>query len=169
MKHFTSAAANKWIKSLEDEKSYYISLEDTASVYVLAEGEEIEKPEYDYETVSNEISKLDRKIRKIRHAINIFNATTVLEGLDITIDEALVMMAQLNNIKNKLDCMRRRLPKERVNSMMARAKSYVEYEYANYDINKVKEDYQQISEEITKIQLALDMCNQTKSFEINVE
>lgn len=79
------------------------------------------------------------------------------------------MMAQLNNRKNKLDCMRRRLPKERVNPMVSRAKSYVEYEYANYDINKVKADYQQISEEITKIQLALDMCNQTKTFEINIE
>ena len=169
MMYFTSAAANKWIKSLEDEKSFYISLEDTANVYILAEGEEIEKPDYDYEQVNGEIAKLDYKVRKIRHAINIFNATTVLEGLNITIDEALVMMAQLNNRKNKLDCMRRRLPKERVNPMVSRAKSYVEYEYANYDINKVKVDYQQISEEITKIQLALDMCNQTKTFEINIE
>lgn len=150
-------------------KSFYISLEDTANVYILAEGEEIEKPDYDYEQVNGEIAKLDYKVRKIRHAINIFNATTVLEGLNITIDEALVMMAQLNNRKNKLDCMRRRLPKERVNPMVSRAKSYVEYEYANYDINKVKVDYQQISEEITKIQLALDMCNQTKTFEINIE
>ncbi|WP_167955838.1 hypothetical protein [Anaerosporobacter faecicola] len=169
MKELTSAAANKWIRSLEDEKSYYLSLEDTASVYVLADGEEVEKPDYDYEQVSEAIAKIDEKIRKIRHAVNVFNATTVLEEIQITIDEALVKMAQLNIRKNKLDSMRRRLPKERVNPMLSRGKSFVEYEYTNYDNKKVLEDYKEFSKEIMNIQLALDKCNQTTTFSIELE
>lgn len=165
----TSAAANKWIKSLEVEKSYQLSLETSSSTYILTEGEKIEKPEYDYIKVSKRIAELDGKIRKIRHAVNLFNATTVLPEINVTIDESLVMMAQLNVRKAKLDIMRRKLPKERVSPMFPGSKSMVEYQYANYDINQVNEDYMRISEKITKIQLALDICNQTQSFDIDIE
>jgi len=168
MTTLTSAAANKWIKSLEDEKSYYLSLESNVCEYTLAEGETSTPPEYDYSKVNHEIEQIDSKIRKIKHAINIFNTTTVLPTLNITVDEALVKMAQLNNHKCKLDEMRRRLPKERVDSFSNRAKAIIEYKYANYDIELVKEDYKKVSEEIISIQLALDICNQTQTFEIDL-
>lgn len=164
MKTMTSAAANKWIKSLEDEKRFYLTLEENSSVYTLGEGEQEEKPEYDYDTVSHQIAELDQKIRKIRHAVNVFNTTTVLPELNLTVDEALVKMAQLNSRKSQLDVMRKRLPKSRVNSFLNRTKSVVEYEYTNYDIEKAKRDYRQLSEEIVQIQLSLDVCNQTKVF-----
>ena len=131
MKTLTSAAANKWIKSLEDEKSYYLSLEESASVYTLSEGEITDPPEYDYQKVNGEIKQIDATIRKIKHAVNVFNTTTVLPELGITVDEALVKMAQLNLYRNKLDIMRRRLPKERVDSFSARAKTVIEYQYTD--------------------------------------
>ena len=169
MKQITSAAANKWIKSLEDEKAYYLSQESSSSVYVRGEHEQEEKPEYDYVQINSQIMKLDEKIRKIRHAVNVFNTTTVLPDLNLTIDEALVKMAQLNNRKAVLDEMRKRLPKERVNSFIAYNKSVIEYQYVNYDLELVKKDYQAISDEIMRIQLALDICNQTITFEVEEE
>lgn len=168
-KTLTSAAANKWIKTLEDEKSYYLSCEDISSVYTLAEGEEEERPEYDYQATKEAVDKIDETIRRIRHAVNVFNTTTLLPSLNITIDEALVKMAQLNTRKHRLDIMRKRLPKERVNSYANRGKGIVEYQYANYDISAVNADYKRISQEIVEIQLALDICNQTQTFEVETE
>ena len=169
MKQMTSAAANKWIKALEDEKAYYLSLESSSSVYILGEQEAEDKPEYDYVQMNQNIMMLDMKIRRIRHAVNVFNTTTVLPNLNLTIDEALVKMAQLNNRKAVLDIMRKRLPKERINSFGSFNKSIVEYQYVNYDLEQVKKDYQEITEEIMKIQLALDICNQTMTFEVEEE
>ncbi|MBE5963114.1 MAG: hypothetical protein E7256_17335 [Lachnospiraceae bacterium] len=168
-KVLTSAAANKWIKTLEDEKSYYLSCEAISSVYTLAEGEEEEKPEYDYKATRDAVEKINETIRKIRHAVNVFNTTTLLPSLGITIDEALVKMAQLNARKQTLDMMRKRLPKDRVNSFMNRTKAIVEYQYTNYEIGEVNEDYKRLSQEIVDIQLALDICNQTQTFEIEME
>ena len=38
----------------------------------------------------------------------------------------------------------------------------------NYDLDKVNEDYRQLKEEVMNIQLALDICNQTRVFEIEL-
>lgn len=164
MKEVTSAAANKMLKTLADEKLYLLSMENTASVYVLAEGEKSDAPQYDYEETAIKLEEIDRKVRTIKHALNIFNTTTTLDGLGITIDEALVEMAQLNNRKNRLDVMRKRLPKERVNDQGYRSGNLIEYQYVNYDLKRVQEDYQTVCDRITDIQIALDLANQTKTF-----
>ena len=44
----TSAYANKLLKSLADEKSYWEAKEATSRTYVAAVGEEPVIPEYDY-------------------------------------------------------------------------------------------------------------------------
>lgn len=169
MKKVTSAGANKMLKALEDEKSYLLSMEEDASVYVLAEGEQAEALAYNYEETQSKIEEIDKKVRIIKHALNCFNTTTVLEEVGITIDEALVEMAQLNRKKEKLDEMRKRLPKARKNEGFYRNGNLIEYEYVNYDIQKVQDDYKMVCDRITDIQIALDLCNQTKVFTIPVE
>lgn len=166
MKEVTSAIANKMLKALEEDKSYLLSLEEDSRTYVRAEGEEQEAPEYHYEDVRRGVDEIDRKVSSIKHAINVFNTTTVLEDLGITIDQALVRMAQLNGEKRRLDTMRKQLPVSRVGQTYLRNRQVVEYEYANYDIEAAKRDYQEISDRINKIQIALDLANQTKTFEI---
>lgn len=167
MKTLTSAGANKLIKSLEDKKDFLLSHEAGSSIYILAEGEKFEAPEYDYLATSKELEHINLSVRKIKHAINVFNTTTLLNPLGITIDEALVKMAQLNSRKAQLDIMRKRLPKERQSSPYTRS-NIIEYQYVNYDLSRVSEDYIQLCEQITDIQLALDTCNQTKTFEIDL-
>lgn len=169
MRQVTSAGVNKMLKALEDEKAYLLSMEEEASVYVLAEEEQAEAPSYNYEETQEKIDAIDKKVRMIKHALNQFNTTTVLEGVGITIDEALVEMAQLNRKKGKLDGMRKRLPKSRKKEEFYRSSNLIEYEYVNYDIQNVQNDYQKVSDRITELQIALDFCNQTKEFTIPIE
>lgn len=166
MREVTSAMANKMIRSLTDEKEYYLSLENESSIYILAEGEEANPPSYDYEDTQMKIEAIDEQIRRIKHAVNVFNTTTVILEPGITIDEALVEMAQLTRKKDKLDVMRKNLPKCRVNQNGYRSSGVIEYRYVNYDLDKVQEDYRKVCERIDTIQMALDTANQTKTFEI---
>ena len=168
MKELTSAAANKMIKALDEEKTYLLTMEDTSSVYVMAEGEKAEIPVYDYNKTQQRIDEIDGKIRILKHAINYFDVTTKLSELDITIDEAFGEMAQLNRKKFKLDNMRKRLPKARKNEGIYRNNSMIEYTYINYDIEAVQRDYQEVSDRIIKLQMALDLCNQTMTFSVDV-
>ena len=142
-------------------------MEEASKEYTLAENETLQKPDYDYKATAARLKELDDTIRKIKHHINVFNVTTILPNFQITIDEALVKMAQLNRRKETLDIMRKRLPKFRKNDYYNRT-NIIEYIYLNYDLEDVKEDYQKISEEIMKLQLELDTCNQTKTFEIDL-
>jgi len=105
-------------------------------------------------------------IRIIKHAINQFNVSTVVEGFDMTIDEMLVYIPQLNRKKQKLQFMKSKMPKAR--SMNAFMKNIIDYEYVNYDLDAVKADFEAVSEELTKAQLALDKVNNSIEFEIEV-
>ena len=160
----TSAGANKLLRKLEDDKHYILSKEASSCAYVMTEGTEALIPPYDYRRTAEDLEAIDAKVRKIKHALNVFNSTTMLEGLDITIDEALVKMAQLNQRKSTLDVMRCRLEKERI-ANFGRS-NVVEYTCINYDLKEIQEDYQAISQQIMDIQLALDFTNQTKLFEL---
>lgn len=167
MKILTSAGANKLIKSLEDQKNYLLSIEASSSTYILSEGEKGEVPEYNYSAVSEELGQINLTIQKIKHAINIFNTVTLLESIGITIDEALIQMAQLNHRKAQLDLMRKHLPKERQTNPYNRS-NIIEYQYVNYDLARVSDDYKLLCQRIIDIQLALDTCNQTKTFSVDL-
>ena len=67
---------------------------------------------------------------------------------------------------NEIDTMRKMLPATRVGQTYMRGRQAVEYMYANYDIEEAKRDYQAISDQINQIQIALDLANQTRTFEI---
>lgn len=168
METMTSAAANKYLRALDEEKMYYRTLEGNASTYVLAENENQEAPEYDYQEISAKLEELDRKICVIKHAINLFNVNTRLQDFDMTIDQALVYLAQLSRRKERLDIMRKRQPKARINSGYGRS-SLIEYEYVNYDLEKVRQDYEKVRDEISGLQMALDYCNQTITFQVDVD
>ena len=67
----TSAYANKLLKSLADEKSYWEAQEASSRTYVAAVGEEPVIPKYDYSAVSETLKEIDRKAVIIKHALNI--------------------------------------------------------------------------------------------------
>ncbi len=169
MAKMTSAYANKILKRLQDDKSFWLSKERDGYVYVAAIDEEPVIPEYDYNQISEEIENIDQKIVKIKHEINVINATSEIEiGKEkLTVDQILITMAQLNNRRSMLDIMRKKQEKKRIDSgMYSSRKSVPEYQYVNYNIDNVKKDYEIIDSKIASLQIALDKFNQTFEFEI---
>ena len=164
-RQFTSASANKYLKSLQDEKDFILEAESKSCTYVLAVGEEAEPPEYSYDDIRDAVEDIDARMLKLRHAVHLFNAHTVLPESGITIDEALVLMAQLSQRKRRLSSLRERSPKERNGSRFyLRESNTVEYTYANYDVAAADRDYRAVCEDIGRLQLELDLMNQTETF-----
>lgn len=168
----TSAVANKMVKQLEEERAYWNQIEVESGTYTAAIGEDPVIPEYDYREVTEKRDAIDRKIVKIKHAVNIANASNEVETEEgkLTIDALLVRMAQLNTRKFRLDEMRKLLPKVRLNSTASwgNVNKAPEYRYLNYDVEQVKADFEEISRKIYSMQLALDKYNQTYEFEIEI-
>jgi hypothetical protein len=171
MQTMTSAYANKMLKSLEEDKAFWVNKEATSSTYVVAVNEEPVVPDYDYAEVAATITALDEKIAVIKHAINVTNATARVQVCDaeMSIDTILIKMAQLNKRKSVLDQMRKQLPKtrEEQHSYISR-NSVPEYRYINYDLELIKKEYEAVSRTIMEMQMALDKYNQTEQFEVNI-
>lgn len=164
---YTSAQANKLLKKLNDEYSALLDRGERSRDFRAAMGEDIEsvRPAYDYAKTQARLEELEGTIRRLKHAINRFNTTQVVDGFGITIDEMLVYIPQLTRRKNKLLEMKSRLPKERVEEQYGRQSNIIDYHYANYDIAAVEADYDKTVDELSRAQLALDTVNQRDSFE----
>ena len=110
--------------------------EANARFFQAATGEDLEslRPEYDYEKTQEAFAKIEKKIRKVKHAINLFNLYTQVEGMSI--DELLVYLPQLKDRKSRLLNMISRRPKQRARSSVASRyagqTTVIDYEYANY-------------------------------------
>ena len=168
----TSAYPNKLLKQLNDEKEYWITKEKESMMYTAAVDEEPVIPDYDYCEVSSALNGIDRRICKIKHAINQSNANSQVEifGEKYSIDVLLIRMAQISKRRLVLDRMRKQIPKSRVeNDGYYSRKSFVEYRYVNYDLEQVKKDYDETSRLLFEMQLKLDEFNQTVEFEVDVD
>lgn len=171
MTKMTSAYANKMLRKLNEDKEFWRSKEKEGCLYVAALDEEPVIPEYDYEEVAKNISEIDDKIVKIKHAINVTNCTNEIQVGDakMTADMILVKMAQLNRRKSILDGMRKKLPKTRVSTdYYSSRSSKPEYQYINYDLDLIKREYEQIDAEVSAMQIALDKYNQTVEFDVDI-
>ena len=164
---YTSAQANKLLKKLNDEYSALLHKEQRSRDFRAAMGEDIEsvRPAYDYAKTQARLEELEGTIRRLKHAINCFNTTQVVDGFGITIDEMLVYIPQLTKRKSKLLEMKSRLPKERVEEQYGQQSNIIDYTYTNYDLAAVEADYEQTADELSRAQLALDTVNQRDSFE----
>lgn len=67
MQKMTSAYANKMLRSLEEDKAFWVNKEDASSTYVVAVNAEPVVPEYDYTKVAKTICEIDEKIAIIKH------------------------------------------------------------------------------------------------------
>ena len=169
MKKITSAYANKLLKQLSEEKDFWRNKEKHSSVYKASVGEQPVVPDYDYMDVSEKIRTIDEKVCKIKHAVNLANVSAQINvnGEVMSADYILVRMAQLGQRKGILDDMRKRQKKERESERYYRNDN-PDYIYANYDIEQVKQDYEDVSDQIMAMQIALDKYNQTFLFEVDI-
>ena len=164
----TSAEANKLLRSLNEEHDNLINQEDNGTSFVAATIENVEdvRPDYDYEEMQAKLNEIETKIRKLKHAINVFNSTTKIPEFDITIDEMLILIPQLTNRKFRLNMMANVLPKERERSQGQ--SGIIDYRYANYDVAKAAEDAKAASDMLSRAQTALDLVNSTKKMNVDI-
>lgn len=165
---YTSAEANKLLRTLETKRSTILLREEKASKFLLTVGENMEeiRPEYDFAKTQEKLAELNEKIRCVKHAINVFNTTHSLPGFEgMTIDQVLVYLPQLTEQVNKLRKMMDTLPRERVESFRSQI---VEYSIANFDGAEAEKAYDKAREELNALQLALDSVNNSETMEIDV-
>ena len=166
----TSAEAAKVLRKMNDDLNDLWSRESMSQSFVAAVSENVEdvRPEYDFAKTRAEEAVLSEKIRKLKHAINVFNSTTVIPEWNITIDEMLVLIPQLTRKRDRLSMMKNRLPKERVEAGMRTASNIIDYRYANYDIDAAQAAYDDASDRLARAQTALDLVNSTAKIELDI-
>ncbi|MBQ9411687.1 MAG: hypothetical protein IJU29_01130 [Oscillospiraceae bacterium] len=164
----TSAQANKILRQLQEEKELLLRQESQAQLFIAATTEKLEdaRPDYDYTAVQMQLREMERKIRAVKHSINTFNVSHTVEGFDLTVDQMLIYLPQLQARKSKLERMAAHGPRERQNT--SGRSGIIEYEYANYDVGQVEAELKAVSEEIMRAQLALEQANSTIPFEIGL-
>ena len=79
---YTSSEANKLLKKLNSDYQNILFTESQSKTFLAATGEDPEsvKPAYDFAKTQEEIKAITKKIRTVKHAINQFNTTTVVDG-----------------------------------------------------------------------------------------
>lgn len=165
----TSSQASKLIRRLKEEYDTIIAEEKESRSFVAAIQENLDdaRPLYDFVATQEKLDSLDRQIRTVKHAINIFNTTHEVPGFGMTIDAVLVYMPQLTRKKEKLLNMSRRLEKQRVDDCYGGSSS-IEYNYANYSVADAKEMLREVSDTLSRLQTALDTINTLETMEIDI-
>ena len=166
----TSAEANKILKKIVEEYEALKTKENQSKDFLASinENPETIRPKYDFIKTQELLESYEIKIRKIKHAINMFNVLTQVEEFGVTIDEMLVLIPQLTKLKSKLGGMKDRLPKMREKQAGYGQSNIIDYRYINYDIEQVEEKYKEVTQKLSNAQLALDRVNSTIEFEIEI-
>ena len=167
---YTSAEAFKLLNRLIEELNSVEKREEQSREFLAALGENVEsvRPFYDYFETQKKIQEIERKIHKIKHSINIFNTTQVIQEFNMTIDQMLIYIPQLKKRQEKLSYMKDLLPKSRKTVIGYEKNAVIDYLYANYDIEQIKMEYDIVSENLLKAQTAVDLVNHTVSMEIDI-
>jgi hypothetical protein len=166
----TSAEASKMLKKLLEEKELVLDTERRSCVFNASLGEDVEsvRPVYSYTETQEFLEKQNAKIRALKHAINVFNSTQTVGDTGMTIDAVLVYIPQLTELRSRLYAMQNRLPKQRTSVGGIGSNTVIDYCYTNYSVEQAKADYTRVSDELRRIQTALDVVNTTVTMEIDI-
>lgn len=153
----------KEIKILEEKKTDILNLEQEECKITYLDGEKKMSSLYSYDTVRKEVDDIDSKIRRYKSLLAYSNATTKVEEFDMTIGECLIYLASLNSKKTYLTSFASKKQKSRISSTY---NNKVEYTELLYDVNKVKQELEDLQRLIAKLQMAIDRTNLTNLIEI---
>ena len=164
----TPTQAAKLVKKLTEEKALLLSNEENRCTFNALPIENVDtvRPDYSYGETQSKLERCDLKIRLIKHALNCFNCEHVVGDTGLTIDQILIYIPQLTEMKARLNEMQSRLRKRRVQTYYN--KDVIDYEYTNYSPEQAKADYIQVSDTLRKLQVALDYENSTATIEVEL-
>ena len=95
----------KEIKKLQEEKIKLLEKDRTTQYVTYATEEELIDVSYDYEKMSNNLDWYDNEIRRLKVLLANSNNTTIVEGFDMNLNEALIYLAQLKLKEKRLNNM----------------------------------------------------------------
>ncbi len=154
----------KYIKELESRKDVLLEREQRDRSFVYIDENSKIVPEYSYEETRRQVDELDAKIRYLRHILSVANCNVMVEGFDISIGEALVLLAQSQNKCRILSSMASRQQKTQQTSYSGK----MEVTECNYDVEQVRKDYEDLRLEINKLQVAIDKANLTNVVDVDL-
>ena len=152
----------KYIKELESKKRVLLRQESNDCTYSYQNETNKIVPNYNYKKTRQAVDALDTKIRKLRHALAVANCTVMVEEFDVTLGEALVMLAQYQSKCELLSEMSSR-------QQISQRSSYgglMEVTCCNYDVEKVLKEYEELRLVIGRLQVAIDRANLTSFVEV---
>ena len=147
--------AMKMIKEYEEQKRVLLMKEDNYSQVSYKEGEKKIASDYNYKTVRESVKKLDDEVRKIRTALANANCKVMVDDFQITIGEALVLLAQMQSERQHLESMANNVQLTR----RLTQNGVIEYTECLYDVSKIKQDVSELRQKINKLQIAIDRAN----------
>ena len=152
----------KYIKELESKKRVLLRQESNDCTYSYQD--EVSKivPNYDYKKTRKAVDALDTKIRKLRHALAVANCSVIVEEFDVTLGEALVMLAQY---QNKCELLSEMSSRQQI-SQRSSYSGKMEITCCNYDVEKVVKEYEELRLLIGRLQVAIDRANLTNFVEV---
>ena len=161
----TSKEANNILRKLYEEKSNFRNKEIDGMEFHAAVGEKLDdvRPDYNFEETKECIEIIDNQILAIKHAINLFNSSTIVGDTGLTIDQVLIKLGMLTERKQKFARMRSTQEKRRSQI----TGNVIDYIYANFDIEAADMAYEEADAELKHLQTALDLVNNTVTFEIS--
>lgn len=154
----------KDIKTLEETKNDLLAFENSNCSHTYSKYEEPIVNGYDYSSTKEEISKINDRVRYLKGLLAYSNVTTIVEGFNMTIGEALIYLAQLNGEKERI----KRLASRKVLTRTSGGylENGAEYTQLEYDPEIAKQDLKTIIDLVYKLQLAIDRTNLTNMIEV---
>lgn len=157
-----NAEIMKKIKLLEQTKNDILAEEHRINeVTYQTEKDKIDFGYNFYET-RKKVDDIDREVRKYKRLLNYSNATTIVEGFDMTLGECLVYMAQLNNQVYLLES----LSKKEAMTRRSTVNGVIEYTALNYEKAECQSKLQWVLETIAVLQIAIDRTNLTNMIDV---
>ena len=154
--------AMKEIRLLEEEKQMLLEKECERFRVSYKEGERKVDTGYSYQGTREKVAALDARIREIKAALAKANCTCRLEGFDVSIGEALVMLAQWNAEYGRLSM----LSAQQQISRRITPNGILEYTECLYDVEEVTKERNALKQRIGALQVAIDRANLLSVIEI---
>ena len=158
------------IKSIKSVLPYYEKklrklkrIEESQINYILQESDGFvpQEPNSDFSCVQNDIEYYNTILNTLRREINEFTDSYFVPEFNMTLDELEMYQKDLSNRCDRLSEMAKKSPLTR-NILEVR---FVTHFYTNYNVDEVKKEYKELSEERDRVKRVLDDIYENVEFE----